>query len=177
VRQFGEPDSCDMNCVCFEAMTDQPGDAPEREPYRVAAKVFDTLLTDQISRADSLNATAGVFAGLGGVVTTLAGIVTGLDAEAVGKAGVSLAGASVVLAVVALITRRPGREPIELDRLLHRILNTGDTTLTEDVLLEADASAAARNETRLRAKTRWVVLAASSLAVAIILLVAGMVEL
>lgn len=106
------------------------------------------------SRAESLNAAAGVFAGLGGVVTTLARIVTGLDVELVGRAGVSLAGVSVVLAVVALITRRPGREPIELDRLLHRILNIADTTLTEDVLLEADAQATARNERRLRAKTR-----------------------
>ena len=84
----------------------------------------------------------------------MAGIVTGLDVELVGKAGVSLAGVSVVLAVVALIMRRPGRESIELDRLLHRILNTADTTLTEDVLLEADAQATARNERLLRAKTR-----------------------
>ena len=156
-------------------MSGEATEPVDREPFRIAARVFDTLLSDQISRADSLNTTAGVFAGLGGVVTTLAGIVTGLDAKFAGKAGLCLAGASVVLAVIALIVRRPGREPIELDRLLHRILNTADTTLTEDVLLEADAQAADRNEKRLRDKTWWVVLSALSLAVAIVMLVAGMV--
>ena len=158
-------------------MSDQTASTTDREPFRIAARVFDTLLSDQISRSDSLNATAGVFAGLGGVVTTLAGIVNGLDVKLVGKAGVSLAGATVVLAVIALIVRRPGREPVELDRLLHRIVRTADTALTEDVLLEADVQAAARNEKRLRSKTWWVVSAAVSLALAIVMLVVGMVGL
>ena len=158
-------------------MSDQTVSTTDREPFRIAARVFDTLLSDQISRSDSLNATAGVFAGLGGVVTTLAGIVNGLDVKLVGKAGVSLAGATVVLAVIALIVRRPGREPVELDRLLHRIVRTADTALTEDVLLEADVQAAARNEKRLRSKTWWVVSAAVSLALAIVMLVVGMVGL
>ena len=158
-------------------MSDQTVSTTDREPFRIAARVFDTLLSDQISRSDSLNATAGVFAGLGGVVTTLAGIVNGLDVKLVGKAGVSLAGATVVLAVIALIVRRPGREPVELDRLLHRIVRTADTALTEVVLLEADVQAAARNEKRLRSKTWWVVSAAVSLALAIVMLVVGMVGL
>jgi hypothetical protein len=150
------------------------GAADGREPYRVAVRVVNTLLSDQIARSDSLNTTAGVFAGLGGVVTTLAGIVNGLDAKVVGKIGVALAGLSVVLAVVALIWRRPGREPKQLEALLSLINVTFDTTVTEDVLLEADAKAATRNDSRLRGKTVWVVLAATSLAVAIILLVIGM---
>jgi hypothetical protein len=145
-----------------------------REPYRVAVRVFDTLLSDQISRSESLNTSAGVFAGLGGVVTTLAGIVSGLDQKAFGKFGVSMAGLSVVLAVIALIVKRPGREPKEVHALLRRILDTADTTLTEDVLLETDAQAAVRNDLRLRLKSIWVVAAATSLAVAIILLVVGM---
>ncbi len=156
-------------------MSDQAAGSVDREPFRIAAGVFDTLLSDQISRADSLNATAGVFAGLGGVVTTLAGIVVGLDAKPVGKVGVCLAGLSVVLAVVALMTKRPGREPVELEQLLHRIVNTADTTITEDVLLEADAQAATRNEGRLRSKDLCVGWAATSLALAIVLLVTGMV--
>ena len=77
-------------------MTDATADGSQ--PYRVAGRVVNTLLSDQIARADSLNTTAGVFAGLGGVVTTLAGIVTGLDTKVVGKCGVALAGLSVVLA-------------------------------------------------------------------------------
>jgi hypothetical protein len=145
-----------------------------REPYRVAARVFDTLLSDQIARSDSLNTTAGVFAGLGGVVTTLAGIVSGLDLKIVGKCGVAMAGLSVVLAVIALIVKRPGREPKELPALLRQILESADTTLTEDVLLETDAQAASRNDSRLRVKSVWVFAAATSLAVAIILLVVGM---
>jgi hypothetical protein len=154
-------------------MSDVHVQPDDREPYRIAMRVFDTLLSDQIARADSVNTTAGVFAGLGGVATTLAGIVAGLDAKIVGKCGVALAGLSVVLAVVALITKRPGREPKELSALLRQMLETGDTTLTEDVLLEMDDQAAARNDARLRVKTVWVVLAAVSLALAIILLVAG----
>lgn len=88
-----------------------------------------------MGRADSLNASAGVLAGLGGVVTTLAGTVTHLINRNVGRAGIAAAGLSVVLAVVGLMWRRPGREPIDLDTLLDRILHTGDVTLTEDVLL------------------------------------------
>jgi hypothetical protein len=145
-----------------------------REPYRVAVRVFDTLLSDQIARSDSLNTTAGVFAGLGGVVTTLAGIVTGLVQKGFGQFGVAMAGLSVVLAVIALIVNRPGREPKELHALLRQILDTEDTELTEDVLLETDALAAIRNDFRLRAKSGWVIVAATSLAVAIILLVLGM---
>ncbi len=156
-------------------MSGEATEPVDREPFRIAARVFDTLLSDQISRADSLNTTAGVFAGLGGVVTTLAGIVVGLDGKPVGKVGVCFAGLSVVLAVVALMTKRPGREPVELEQLLHRIVNTADTTITEDVLLEADVQAAARNEGRLRSKDRCVGWAATSLALAIILLVTGMV--
>jgi len=156
-------------------MSQQASDPVERGPFQIAARVFGTLLSDQIARADSLNTTAGVFAGLGGVVTTLAGIVPGLDTKFAGRTGLCFAGVSVVLAVVALIARRPGREPVELERLLHRILNTADTTVTEDVLLETDAQAAKRNEKRLRSKTWWVVLSALSLAVAIVLLVTGMV--
>ena len=103
----------------------------------------------------------------------MAGIVTGLDTKSVGKIGEILAGLSVVIAVVALIMRRPGREPVELDRLLQRNVNTAET-LTENVLLEADAKAASRNERRLRAKTKWVVTAPVSLALTIVMLVAGM---
>jgi hypothetical protein len=108
--------------------------------------------------------TSTVFAGLGGVVTTLAGIVTGLDQKLVGKSGVALAGLSVVQAVVARIVKRPGREPKELTSLLRQILDTADTTQAEDVLLETDAQAAARNDTRLRVKSIWVFTAASTLA-------------
>ncbi len=151
-----------------------PG-ADGNEPMRIAGRVVSTLLSEQIARADSLNTTAGVFAGLGGVVTTLAGIVAGLDAKADGKFGVSLAGLSVVLAVIALIWRRPGREPKQLEGLLSLIMATLDTTVTEIVLLETDAQAARRNDSRLRGKTIWVVSAATSLAAAMILLVIGMI--
>ena len=167
------PQPCHTTALLFNAMvisTEFNG----REPYRVAVRVFDTLLSDQIARSDSLNTTAGVFAGLGGVVTTLAGIVTGLDQKGFGKFGVAIAGLSVVLAVIALIVNRPGREPKELNALLRQILDTADTELTEDVLLETDALAAIRNDFRLRAKSFWVIAAATSLAVAIILLVVGM---
>jgi len=145
-----------------------------RESYKIAVGVANSLLSNQIARADSLNAIAGVFAGLGGVVTTLAGIVIGLDEKIVGKCGESLAGLSVVFAVIALIAKRPGREPKELRLLLHEILNTSNPFLIEDVLLETDAQAATRNDMRLRVKTVWVVMAATSLALAIILLVIGM---
>ena len=158
-------------------MSNQAFEFSDREPFKIAARVFTTLLSDQESRANSLNATAGVFAGLGGVVTTLAGIVVGLDAQITGKLGVSFAGASVVLAVVALIMRMPGRDPVEPDLLLYRIMNTPDTVLTEDVLLEADALAAVFGEKRLKIKTTWVRSAAVSLALAIVMLVAGIVRL
>lgn len=48
-------------------------------------------------------------------------------------------------------------------------------SVLRDVLLEADAQAADRNEKRLRNKTWWVGLTALTLAVAIVLLVAGVV--
>jgi hypothetical protein len=85
-----------------------------------------------------------------------------------------MAGLSVVLAVIALVLKRPGREPKELPVLLRRILETADITVTEDVLLGTDAEAATRNDSRLRVKSAWVFAAATSLAVAIILLVVGM---
>ena len=107
-------------------------------------------------------------------MTTLAGIVTGLVQKGFGQFGVAMAGLSVVLAVIALIVNRPGREPKELHALLRQILDTENTELTEDVLLETDALAAIRNDFRLRAKSGWVIVAATSLAVAIILLVLGM---
>jgi hypothetical protein len=72
----------------------------ERAQYRIAQQVFSTLLSDQISRAESLNATAGVLAGLGGVITTLASVVPHLLHRNLGLAGISVAGCSVVLAVV-----------------------------------------------------------------------------
>ena len=150
--------------------------APDgREAHRIATSVFDTLLSDQISRGDSLNATAGVLAGLSGVVTTLAGVVPNLTTRVVGKLGVTTAGLSVVFAVVALVLRRPGREPRRPQELLNEILNSEDAQLTEDVLLRADVAAAERNEKRLRQKAQWVVIAAILLAAAVLLLVTGMI--
>jgi hypothetical protein len=148
----------------------------DRRQYEIAAKVFDTLLADQIGRSDSLNASAGVFAGLGGVVVTLAGIVPGLVERFLGKAGIAAAGLSVIGGVGGLIWWRPGREPRDLQELLERILNTGDITLTEDVLLEADVQAAIRNDRRLKNKAFWVVGSAGALALAVLLLVAGIIH-
>ena len=140
--------------------------------HQIAKGVFTTLLADQVGRSESLNATNGVLAGLGGVVTTLAGLVSSLAAHDIGRAGIAAAGFSVVLAVGGLITRRPGREPIDPDALLDRILHTGDVTLTEDVLLYMDVAAARRNEWRLRWKARWTFGAAIALAGAVCLIVA-----
>jgi hypothetical protein len=156
-------------------MSDDPKNA-EREKYRIAQDVFSTLLEDQISRSDSLNSTAGVLAGLGGVVTTLAAVVPNLTQRNVGLAGIALAALSVVLAVYGLLTRRPGREPVELDLLLDRILGTGDVTLTEDVLLRADVEAAKRNDLRLKVKSRWITGAASTLAAGVVVIVIAIVE-
>jgi hypothetical protein len=158
----------------FVAMSTSVSGDVGRESYRIAVGVVNSLLSDQIARADLLNGIAGVFAGLGGVVTTLAGIVIGLDEKIVGKCGESLAGLSVVFAVIALFVKRPGREPRDLRSLVHEILSTNSPSLIEDVLLETDAQAATRNDARLRVKTVWVVLAAMSLALAISLLVVGM---
>jgi hypothetical protein len=127
-------------------------------------RVFTTLLQDQISRSDSLNGTAGVLAGLGGVVTTLAGVVPKPSHYKLGLAGISAAGLSVVLAKVGLLMSHPGREPVQLDSLLDRILHTGDTTPTEGVLLYADVAAAKRNDRRLKVKGFSVTLSAMSFA-------------
>ena len=59
----------------------------------------------------------------------------------------ALAGLSVVLAVVALIVKRPGREPEELTSLLRQILDTADTIQAEDVLLETAGCSAKRHTT------------------------------
>lgn len=157
------------------AMDDARTGADGREAHRIATKVFDTLLLDQITRGDSLNASAGVLAGLGGVVTTLAGVVPHLTTKNLGRLGVAGAGLSVVLAVVALILRRPGREPRQPQELLAEILASDDAQLTEDVLLRADVAAAERNDARLRHKAQWVVGAASTLAASVLLLVTGMI--
>jgi hypothetical protein len=149
----------------------------ERAQYRIAQQVFSTLLSDQIARAESLNATAGVLAGLGGVVTTLASVVPHLLHRSLGLAGISVAGCSVVLAVVGLLTRRPGREPVELDLLLNRILGTADVTLTEDVLLRADVDATKRNDVRLTTKSRWITSAAIALASGVVVIVAAIISL
>jgi hypothetical protein len=110
--------------------------------HQIAKDVFTTLLADQADRSESLNADTGVMAGLGGVVTTLAGLDPGLGRHDVGLAGAAAPGVSVVLAVIGLMTRRPGREPIGLPALLDRILHTPDVALTEDVLLNMDVAAA-----------------------------------
>ena len=149
------------------ALPPDPGDRRRA----VAKSVFDTLLSDQIGRGESLNAAAGVLAGLAGVVTTLAGTIASLTVHNVGLAGIAAAGLSVVLAIVGLLSRRPGREPVQAEFLLTRILETGDVTLTEDVLLYADAAAATRNDGRLRWKGWWTACSAIALAGAVILIV------
>jgi hypothetical protein len=155
-------------------MSDESKNA-EREKFRIAQEVFSTLLEDQISRSDSLNSTAGVLAGLGGVVTTLAAVVPHLTQRNIGLAGIAAAALSVVLAVLGLLTRRPGREPVELDFLLDRILGTEDVTLTEDVLLRADVDAAKRNDRRLKVKSRWITAAASTLATGVVVIVVAII--
>lgn len=142
---------------------------------RIAQDVVSTLLADQLSRGESLNAAASTLAGLAGIVTTLAGIVPTLTNHPVGLAGIASAGLSAVLAVVALATRRPGREPVDIGALVDEIVGTDDVTLTEDVLLYTDVAAARRNDGRLRRRGVLVLLAAFSLAVAVVLLVATMI--
>lgn len=149
-------------------------DSDGRRRHLIAQDVVSTLLVDQLSRSDSLNSASGALAGLAGVVTTLAGIVPKLTSQSVGLAGISAAGLSAVLAVIALTTRRPGREPVDIDSLVKRILDTEDVSLTLEVLLIADAVAAKRNDQRLRVKGALVTLAASALALAVILIVATM---
>jgi hypothetical protein len=155
-------------------MSDAPNQ-DSRGQHAIAREVFTTLLEDQMARSDSLNATAGVLVGLGGVITTLAAIVPDLSERNLGRAGIGLAGLSVVIAVVGLLQRRPGREPVELDGLLGRILDTGDTTLTEDVLLYTDVAAAKRNDERLRAKALWILAASLSLAAGVAAIVVGII--
>ena len=137
--------------------------------------MVSTLLADQVGRAESLNATDSAIAGLGGVVTTLAGLVPSLTRHQVGLAGVAAAGISVVAAVVGLMVRRPGRDPVEPGPLLEHILHTDDVALIEEVLLYADVAAATRNDGRLRAKSRWTMTAAGALAAAMILIVVAII--
>lgn len=146
---------------------------PDRRRHEIARDVVATLLADQLSRSESLSSASGALAGLAGVVTTLAGIAPRITGHRVGLAGTAAAGLSAVLAVVALATRRPGREPVDIDLLVSRILDTKDVSLTEDVLLYADAAAAQRNDRRLRTKGALVILAASALAGAVALIVAA----
>ena len=110
----------------------------------------------RLTRSESVNSVAGVLAGFAGVVTTLAGTVTTLATYTLGEAGIAAAGLSVVLAVIGLMSVRPGREPMDPDLLLDSILHTGDVTLTEDVLLHMDVAAAKRNDGRLKRKQAWI---------------------
>ncbi len=159
-------------CIVLDMVQDT-SDSQQR--YEIAQAAILSLLADQLSRSDSLNSASGALAGLAGVETTLAGIVPGLTVQSVGLAGISAAGLSAVLAVVALATRRPGREPVDIDHLLERILDTVDVGRTLDVLLFADVAAAKRNDKRLRAKGALVILAAFALALAVILIVTTMI--
>lgn len=155
--------------------TEGASDLDDRKRHQIAQGVVSTVLADQLSRSDSLNSASSALAGLAGVVTTLAGIVPKLTGHSVGLAGISAAGLSAVLAVIALTTRRPGREPVDVELLVNRIIGTQDVSLTMDVLLVTDAAAARRNDKRLRVKGALVTLAASALALAVILIVATMV--
>ena len=159
-------------CIVLDMVQDT-SDSQQR--YEIAQAAILSLLADQLSRSDSLNSASGALAGLAGVETTLAGIVPGLTVQSVGLAGISAAGLSAVLAVVALATRRPGREPVDIDHPLERILDTVDVGRTLDVLLFADVAAAKRNDKRLRAKGALVILAAFALALAVILIVTTMI--
>jgi hypothetical protein len=151
------------------------GSGASRRRHDIVKEVFTALLADQVGRAESLNGVNAVIAGLGGVVTTLAGLVASLALHDLGLAGVAGAGSSVIFAVIGLMVRRPGREPIDLDGLVYRMLHTDDVALTEDVLLYADLEAIKQNDRRLRLKARWTMAAAVTLAAAVGTIVAAIV--
>lgn len=150
----------------------QPTGSPRRQ-FAIAKEVFTTLLADQVAQSESLNSVAGALAGLAGVTTTLAGLLPSLTRHDLGRAGMAAAGLTVGLAVVGLLWRRPGREPVDGDLLLYRILHTSDLTTIEDGLLYSDVAAAKRNDRYLKGKGRWVFSAALSLAGAVALIVAS----
>lgn len=61
--------------------------------------------------------------------------------------------------------------------LVEHILHTGDVALIEEVLLYGDLVATTRNDSRLRAKSRWTTVAASALATAVVLIVVAIIDL
>ena len=82
----------------------------------------------------------------------------------------------MVLAVIGLMVRRPGREPVDLDVLLDRILHTDDVSQTEDVLLYADVETAKRNDSRLKTKAAWTAAAASALTATVAVIVIAIIS-
>lgn len=114
---------------------------------------------------------------MGGVVVTLAAIVPKLTGNGWGVSGISLAGLSVVIAVVGLLVRRPGREPKDPEGLVRQIIATEDASLTEDVLLYFDVGAAGRNERRLKWKGVFAISATTSIAAGVVLIVFAIIQI
>jgi len=141
----------------------------------LAQSVVSTALGDQIARSESLNAAGGVLAGLAGVITTLSGTLSNLQAHWPGSAGTAATGLAAVLAVIAICTRRPGRQPVDLVEYVDQILED-DVALSREVLLKLDVAATVRNDGRLLWKGALVIASALALAAGVGFIVVSILE-